>query len=461
MSENTFEIYYYDGIKAGLDKQEVIQKLAALLKLPEDKSERIISSFNRVIRSGLTREQAEKYLYALDNIGLQVRMQTLQGQGQGQGEDEVPSSAEKDQQKVKSEQPAQTGKKQVDSSLKGKSQLNQTKDFDHSSKSVAVKFNGTGMEYFKIWIVNIFLTIITLGIYSAWAKVRNKQYFYGNTIIDGSSFQYTATPITILKGRVIAVAIFILYSLIVNLLPLLGLLLMLILIGFIPWLIVRSLAFNARNSMYRNIRFNFTGKAIDAFKVFILWPILIIFTFGLITPLIWYKQTSFIVSNSAYGATSFNFNTLVGKYFNIFFIALGGLFGAGILLSFLTTIAGPALVVVISPLFTLTYIVFFAYLTTALSNLQFNSTHLVQHGFTSSLKVSQVSWIYFTNILLIILSLGLMIPWAMVRMARYRAECLSLQVQGSVDNFIAVEQQKVSALGDELSGVFDVEVSFI
>ena len=51
------------------------------------------------------------------------------------------------------------------------------------------QFTGTGGEYFKIWIVNILLSIVTLGIYSAWAKVRRKQYFYGNTRVAGSALQ--------------------------------------------------------------------------------------------------------------------------------------------------------------------------------------------------------------------------------------------------------------------------------
>ncbi|MEX1058239.1 MAG: DUF898 family protein, partial [Natronospirillum sp.] len=50
-----------------------------------------------------------------------------------------------------------------------------------SLKPIPVAFNGRGGEYFGIWIVNIALTVLTLGIYSAWAKVRNKRYFYGNT----------------------------------------------------------------------------------------------------------------------------------------------------------------------------------------------------------------------------------------------------------------------------------------
>ena len=40
-----------------------------------------------------------------------------------------------------------------------------------------VEFHGSGSEYFKIWIVNVFLTIITVYVFSAWAKVRTKRYF--------------------------------------------------------------------------------------------------------------------------------------------------------------------------------------------------------------------------------------------------------------------------------------------
>src|SRR5690349_15587002 len=74
------------------------------------------------------------------------------------------------------------------------------------------EFRGRAGEYFGIWIVNLFLTIVTLGIYSAWAKVRKKRYFYGNTWLAGSNFEYHGRPLAILKGRLIAFAAFIAYS---------------------------------------------------------------------------------------------------------------------------------------------------------------------------------------------------------------------------------------------------------
>ena len=65
------------------------------------------------------------------------------------------------------------------------------------------EFTGTANEYFRIWIVNVFLSVITLGIYSAWAKVRTRQYFYANTKLDGHPFEYLGNPIAILKGNLV------------------------------------------------------------------------------------------------------------------------------------------------------------------------------------------------------------------------------------------------------------------
>ena len=74
------------------------------------------------------------------------------------------------------------------------------------------KFTGDASEYFGIWIVNLFLSIVTLGIYSPWAKVRKKRYFYGHTWVADSNFEYHGMPIAILKGRIIALLALALYS---------------------------------------------------------------------------------------------------------------------------------------------------------------------------------------------------------------------------------------------------------
>ena len=51
------------------------------------------------------------------------------------------------------------------------------------------------------------LTLVTLGIYSAWAKVRKTRYFWQNTRLDGHAFDYHGDPRAILLGRIVALAL--------------------------------------------------------------------------------------------------------------------------------------------------------------------------------------------------------------------------------------------------------------
>lgn len=78
-------------------------------------------------------------------------------------------------------------------------------------QELALEFRGSAREYFRIWIVNLCLTLLTLGVFSAWAKVRKNRYFYASISIDRTPFQYLAEPLPILKGRMIAAALFAVY----------------------------------------------------------------------------------------------------------------------------------------------------------------------------------------------------------------------------------------------------------
>ena len=92
------------------------------------------------------------------------------------------------------------------------------------------QFTGTANEWFGIWIVNLMLSIVTIGVYSAWAKVRTKKYFYNHTFAEGRNFDYHATGGQIFKGRLIVIGALIVYQIIAVAVPPLGLLLTLSLI---------------------------------------------------------------------------------------------------------------------------------------------------------------------------------------------------------------------------------------
>ncbi len=152
-------------------------------------------------------------------------------------------------------------------------------------RELPLEFRATGAEYFRIWIVNLLLTIITIGIYSAWAKVRRLRYFYGSTSLDGTSFEYHGKPIPILKGRLIAVGAYLVFfarrPLVAG--PRRFVLLPLVIFG-VPWIIMKARLFQMRMSSWRGLRFNFHGDYMGALGAYIGWSLLAAITIMILWP---------------------------------------------------------------------------------------------------------------------------------------------------------------------------------
>ncbi len=318
----------------------------------------------------------------------------------------------------------------------------------------AFEFGGEGWEYFRIWIVNLLLTIMTLGIYSAWAKVRRLQYFYRNTKLAGASFEYHGTPIAILKGRLIAFALFVFYTVAGKLNPLLGILIAFLIAAVMPWLIVRSLRFKLYNSSYRGLRFGFAGSDGAAYAVFLLLPILTVLTLFLLAPFTHFKIKQYQHNNSRFGDTFFRFDATAGNFYGIYLRAFGWLLLAGILFS--VAVAGMPLLGLLLPLI---YLYAAAYFAVRLPNLVWSSTGLGEHDLYSRMQISGYLKILLTNLLGIVFTLGLFIPFAQVRMARYKLSCMGLLAQGDLGAFVAGQVQADSATGEETAEMFDVDIS--
>jgi len=316
------------------------------------------------------------------------------------------------------------------------------------------EFRGDGMEYFKIWIVNVLLTTLSLGIYSAWATVRNNKYFYSNLYLDNTNFRYLADPITILKGRLIAIAALIVYSIVARLLPMVAIGLMVLLMIAIPYFVNQSLKFNHRMSAYKNIQFRFSGSYKEAFMVIYVWPILGMLTLGILYPLSMLKMHEYQAKNSAYGTTKFDYNATFKEYGIIFLIMLGVGIMVGLPIWGLTALIPPLRFV--SPfLMMFLYLALIIFFMVRINNLFFRSLSLSTHGFKSTLTMAGLTKVMMINFILTLGTFGLYLPAAKVRMAKYFADNIIMNATESLDNFSAAEQENVSAVGDELGQAFD------
>ncbi len=339
--------------------------------------------------------------------------------------------------------------------------------------AIPFQFTGKAGEYFKIWIVNILLTILTLGIYSAWAKVRRKRYFYGNTLLQDSAFEYLADPVRILKGRSIAFAVFAVYFVVTSLFPLstpvFGLLIWILL----PWLVTEARAFNARYSAYRNIRFDFRADYGEAAGIYMGLLLLSVITLGIAYPYYDYRRSRFVVARSRYGTAPFALSASVKAFYVVYLKAVALAIVGGVTASILIGViqaglasgaAGeprtlPAYAALsFSAVMIVVYLWVWSYVKTATLNLVWSNTALAQHRLESTLKTSKMLWLYASNVLAIVVSLGLLIPWAQIRLTRYRLENLQLLSAGDLDGFVASQQDRVASAGEEISDFFDVDV---
>ncbi|PXF33024.1 hypothetical protein WH50_01325 [Pokkaliibacter plantistimulans] len=374
-----------------------------------------------------------------------------------------------------------------------------------------LRFKGTGKEYFGIWIVNVLLSIITLGIYSAWAKVRSKRYFYGNTQLAGDHFEYLATPMQILIGRIIAVAALACWSLLNNLQPVVAGVVALIFVCFIPVLAVRNLRFDARMSRFRNVCFDFKGGYVEAYKVMFFYPLLgylaVSVVVGIVGVIFFNPRTlilaivlgsivglaamvwayawvtaalhRYIMNNYWYGNQAFSAEIQQGQFLRIalaaalvfvvlvaVLLAVLGVTGVFSLssLSSLTTGGTESvadiytLMIVCYVAFALVGVIISSYSRARVHNYVLSQTRVADLALSSRMPVWGYVGLVLTNVLLTVCTLGLAYPWVRVRSVRYVSEALAVQGDLSLQQVHGSAGQGQVAIADELSNAFNIEV---
>ena len=169
-----------------------------------------------------------------------------------------------------------------------------------------------------------------------------QKYFYNNTLIDGVGFDYHAKPISILKGRIIAVIFFLAYSLSGLIHPFLPAVFGLIFLIALPWMIVRTMIFNARNTSHRGLRFNFVGKVGKAVATFIGLPLLAPFTLGLIIPYASHQKNQYLMNNHRFGMSPFTMQRVVKQFYLVYLKLLAILLLIVALIGMISAVAIPA-----------------------------------------------------------------------------------------------------------------------
>jgi len=367
-------------------------------------------------------------------------------------------------------------------------------------------FQGSGKGYFVVWLVNILLTLITLGLYLPWALVRARRYFYQNTELNGKHFSYHATGRSIFVGwlcMLVLYAIFIINIVYQNV----GLQLCMfaLFLLFLPWLITQGLRYQMLMTEINGVRFNFYASPLRAWWVMMGCPLLIavvsalIFTFflqsavtsgsystifamigaGTLVLLLgiavmqgvyaaqWFGM---LVNNLQYGKLKFSADFSMKKCITIIvlsmvlfvpFIALAMymVIPALFMISQYAYMAGgdpEQMAMLMAPLYGKLFFSYLLYIIGAIVCYIFTFVKLRNYiygqmaleggiRFASTVTIGRVLWISVTNMLVCSVTLFLAWPWAKVRYTRYLLE--NTHVHGDLDA-LTLEDHGVHAAKD-------------
>lgn len=330
----------------------------------------------------------------------------------------------------------------------------------------ALQYDGRLGELYRIFLVNLLLTVITLGIYRFWAITRWRRYFWSHMRFQGERLEYTGRGLELFLGFLMAIAILI--GLIV------GAVILAVLCRFIYaplavlpilaiYVAIFILAFAARFSAQRyrlsrtlwcRIRGGMEGSALDygarAFGYLLLQP----FTLFQLLPWMQVRLAERRINASRLGSAAFSFSGRALSLYPAFlatmiatillFAVIAALVWSAIapLMNFMLHVHGDPRAVLAAQ--RMTPIIFVGILAFGVGSVLISSwysalfvrhlagrTQLATLHFSSRLSGGRLFRLILGNTLIVLCTIGLGLPIALHRIARMLAD--NFQVAGTLD----------------------------
>jgi uncharacterized membrane protein YjgN (DUF898 family) len=379
-------------------------------------------------------------------------------------------------------------------------------DAQPGPRALEIRFTGSGSEYFRIWIVNLLLSIVTLSLYRPWAKVRRLKYFYANTLVDGHAFDFHGSPRKMLRGYLLVGLMLVAYSAANRFSATAALVAVVALAVLWPALLRASMQFRLANSSWRGLRFRFTGTLAGAYRGML--PLFVpALAMGalrfeivdpqhptmdyikhiyevmgltlLVAPLMWWIFKRYQHDHYALGQWQTRLAVGPGRFYGLSLRVFGVALLSGVVVAIFAAIIGAmvgglgwfaglgqnkmAAIVVISILVAIGYLLFLIvpipYAISRAQNLVWGNTRCDEVAFDSRLPFAAVLKLTLKNWLLMLVTLGLYYPFATVAYYRLRVEAITPQLSGNLDRLQAQQAAGAGdASGDAAGDMFGIDI---
>jgi uncharacterized membrane protein YjgN (DUF898 family) len=303
-------------------------------------------------------------------------------------------------------------------------------------------FEGSGGEYYFIFLKHVFLTLITLGLYFAWAKTERRAFIWKSLCFHGHPFRYTGKGAELFKGYVV---VFLGYLAFVSIPAIVAALseglvvyveaaLFLGVLVCVPYVIYRSRNFLYSRTTWRGIRFGLIPESRAYVKQFFVGLILTLITLGLYEPVNANRLHKTLMNNTRFGTLAFRYD---GEDRAVWVLAMKGL-----VLSLLT--GG----------------IYYFWYRAALERYRAAHTQIGDAAvLVSNATGGQLLVLFLLNTLGLALTLGLAFPWILMYTLRDLAG--RFHVEGRLDfEAIAQRAEGESAVSDGLADALDLDFGF-
>jgi uncharacterized membrane protein YjgN (DUF898 family) len=308
-----------------------------------------------------------------------------------------------------------------------------------------LQFIGKGGELLGLLLTNWLLNIVTIGFYYPWARVKMIKFYWRNTLINDTPFEFTGTGNEIFKAyiKLLVVAIIFYASYLYaaftensNLMVAIGLFSSLLILCIIPLAVHGALRYRTARTTWRGIHMGYRGERGQLYTDFVVGYLLTILTFGIYSSWFISRLRTYIIENLRFGNLKFEYT---GNGFDLLIIQI-----KGTVLSFLTL-----------------GIYWFWYRKEWME--YFANNVIVKQGdnrypLDGNYSGSSIFGLYFTNFLILIFTLGIGTPWVIVRTYQYLIENLDIPAEIDFDKINQTEDEYQDATGEYIADIFDLGI---
>ena len=383
-----------------------------------------------------------------------------------------------------------------------------------------VEFTGTGGEYFRVWIVNVLLSVVTLGLYTPVARRRTAQWFYGHTLVAGTPLEFTAQQRKMVVGFLLFAGLYIAFQLASET----GqdtavVLMMLAAAALAPYFWASAMRFRLNATRWRGVRLQFTAGWAEVYRA--AWPlfalaavwaivflvigamagdeespqarlppdavakILGLLALGIVASVmalmrLEFNAKSLLVRRARVGGQEGRWKPVFGDFVRIWLATVGVfLAGAVAVIVVAVVVAGGSFAMVdrarspglgavlfivgmaIAGLFMLVLVSgpARAYREARLFKLVWGNTGVSRVArFKCGLRVRSYVVLRVRNLLLTLLTLGFFRPFALVSEYRMKCESVTLHVKGSLDQLAGQLAREEEGLGDAIAAAAGLDL---